>query len=93
MAHKTALWLKLTLNATKLYRLLGYIIIMTFTKFVNVFILQWFFIRLTKHMKKDDKGNYTIIEKWSFQYWIVPLTGWWSNLIYLSKKPKFLYIS
>jgi hypothetical protein len=44
-------------------------------------------------MKKDENGNYTIIERWSFQYFILPLTGWWSNFIYLNKKPKFWYIA
>ncbi len=62
---------------------------MTFTKFVNVFILQWFFIRLTKHMKKDEQGYYTIIGRWSLQYWIIPLTGWWNHFKYLNKNPNF----
>lgn len=65
---------------------------MTFTKFINKFILQWFFIRLTKHLKKDDNGNYTIIDRWSLQYWIKPLTGWNSDYKYIGQGPKFLYL-
>jgi len=66
---------------------------MTFTKFVNVFVLQWLFIRLTKQMGKDKQGNYTVIERWSLQYWIMPLTGWWGDFKYLNKKPKFWYLT
>lgn len=66
---------------------------MTKTKFLNVFILQWLFVRLTKHLKKDEQGNYTIIERWSLQYWVIPLTGWSTNFKYLNKKPKFLYLN
>ena len=65
---------------------------MTFTKFMNVFILQWFFVRLTKHYKKDENGDYTLLSAWSLQYFIIPLTGWWSNFKYLSKKPRFFYL-
>jgi hypothetical protein len=43
-------------------------------------------------MRKDDQGNYTIIDKWSIQYFILPLTGWFSRFLYLNKKPRFLYL-
>jgi len=66
---------------------------MTLTKFLNVFILQLFFIRLTKHMDKDPLGEYTIIKAVSLQYWVVPFTGWWSNFKYIGVGPKFRYLT
>lgn len=86
---------------------------MTKLKAVNVFVFQWFFVRLTKHTERRIE-NYTVhsfdlmsgggissrgngetkIYQWfSFQYWILPCTGWWSDFIYLNKKPKFIQVS
>jgi hypothetical protein len=65
---------------------------MTWLKFINVFILQWFFVRLTKHASKDKNGNYTVLDALSIQYWILPLTGWWSNYKRLGKGCQFWYI-
>jgi len=68
-------------------------------KFLNVFIFQLFFFRLTKHVEMDisntkplvDKNGEYIIDYWSLQYWIVPFTGWGKPYIFLTKdrKPKF----
>ena len=67
---------------------------MTKLEFINKVFFQWFFVRLTKHMKKDKDGNYTIIEKFTIMGFIVPLTGWFSNYIFLGKRwnmsPKYL---
>ncbi len=65
---------------------------MTLLKFINLFILQWFFIRLTKHLDKDINGNYTKIIAYSIHYWIIPLTGWDSDFKYINNNDKFLYI-
>jgi hypothetical protein len=65
---------------------------MTLLKFINVFFLQWFFIRLTRHVVPDNKGNYSIVVAWSIQYWIIPITGWWSRYVILNNKPSFFYI-
>ncbi len=62
---------------------------MTWLKFVNKFICQWFFIRLTKHLNFDTKEI-----RYSIQYWIVPTTGWNTNFKYIGKNsPKFFYLS
>lgn len=82
-------------------------------KAINVFLLQWLFMRLTKH-QENRVENYTAISydlmpdgsissrgmgdmktyQWySLQMWIVPCTGWWSNFIYLNKKPYFLSLT
>ncbi len=55
---------------------------------LNFIILQWFFIRLAKikwindsydmKYRKDGK-NYRLLK------WIVPLTGWRSNFVYIGK--------
>ena len=59
---------------------------MTRLGLTNRILLQWFFIRLTKHIV-DKKYWYSI------QYWIVPISGWNTDFIYLNKKPKFLQIT
>jgi len=36
----------------------------------------------------------TVTYQWySLQFWIVPCTGWWSDFVYLNKKPTFLKIT
>jgi len=81
---------------------------MTKLGFTN-YVLQWFFIRLTKHQETIIVSPYVTdisfqtgfhrfgdildVEWYSIQYWILPLTGWWSDFIYLNKKPRFLKIS
>lgn len=84
--------------------------------FINVFFLQWFFIRLAKGSEKKvtnfdmkevslmpdlslvvgGKVDYKEVKYYAFLYWIVPLTGWWSdykfigscNLMKISKTRK-----
>lgn len=53
---------------------------MTWLGFANIFLFQWFFIRLAKHI--DDQGN---IKYWSFIRWVVPCTGWKNNMKYIGK--------
>jgi hypothetical protein len=82
---------------------------MTILKAINVFLLQWFFIRLTKHQSQvvenykltgfdyveenlvssSGTGKIIIKEWYSIQYCIIPLTGWWSNYVFLTKEAKF----
>ncbi len=38
-------------------------------------------------------GKTKTYQWYSFQYWILPLTGWKNNFIYLNKTPKFVRIS
>jgi hypothetical protein len=53
---------------------------MTWVSFVNYYILQWLFIRLTRQV--DTTGK-TV--KWGLQGWVVPLTGWGSPFVYKRK--------
>lgn len=53
---------------------------MTWLFFVNFFFFQWMCLRLAKVIEGKTILYYTFI------VWILPLTGWWSNFIYLSKK-------
>ena len=53
--------------------------------FINKIVLQWFFVRLCKHLKKDKECNYTITYAYSIMYWVYPLSGW--NSDYESLKP------
>jgi hypothetical protein len=44
---------------------------MSWLKFLNMFILQWFFIRLARIVNDNgDTEGFTVIK------WIVPGTGW-----------------
>ena len=54
--------------------------------FVNMFILQWFFIRLFV-AEADGTPQY-----WGVLYWIVPTTGWNSEYKSLGKV-KYWYIN
>ena len=38
-------------------------------------------------------GETKTYQWYSFQYWILPLTGWKSDFVYLNKKPKFIRVS
>ena len=86
---------------------------MTWLKAINVFILQWFFVRLTRHnemviseftlkevsimpdglVNMGVQGSSNIHQWYSIQYWVLPCTGWWSDFIYLNKKPRFIKCS
>ncbi len=65
---------------------------MTGTEFINKFFLQFLFVRLTKWMTKDRKGNYTIVSRWGFMYWVKPLTGWKSDFKYLGGKQRTIWL-
>lgn len=86
---------------------------MTKLKAINVFLLQWFCIRLTKHkesrienfkvhsvdlmpngsISSRGTGETVDYEWYSIQYWIVPLTGWRTDYIFLNKKAKYKRIT
>lgn len=54
---------------------------MTPLKFVNVFLFQLFFVRLTKCT--DNETN----ESWyAIQGFIVPFTGWYGDFMFLGNK-------
>ena len=46
----------------------------TWVGMLNIVILQWFFIRLSYG------------DNWRILYWILPITGWFSNYVYLNKR-------
>jgi hypothetical protein len=48
---------------------------------LNIFILQWLFIRLAYSINLNRQHTKYIILKW-----IVPTTGWWSDFVYIYKK-------
>lgn len=59
--------------------------------FVNYYILQIFFIRITRHTSVIE--GHGVIQWYSIQYWILPFTGWDSPFIYISKGPKYLQLT
>ena len=76
---------------------------MTWLKAVNVFVFQWFFVRLTRckqrvpkdihyhgHIDRKDINKHMISIQWySIHYWVMPCTGWWGNHIYLNRGKYF----
>jgi len=65
---------------------------MSFIELINIVLLQWFFVRLTKHFKKNHDGKYTKFDSISLQYWVVPMSGWTNKFKYLNKNPRFFYL-
>jgi len=61
---------------------------MSWLGILNRVMLQWFFIRLTKHMRMGESGEWEI-DHWSLQGWITPLTGWRNEYKYLGGHPRF----
>lgn len=57
---------------------------MTKLEFVNKFIFQLFFCRLTKWVDKDK------ITAWGIQFFIIPFTGWSSSYITIGKMRKIV---
>lgn len=55
---------------------------MSCLKALNVFVLQWFFIRLAK-VVDDDTG---LRVGWTIIKWVWPLTGWSTPFKFLGKK-------
>ena len=53
--------------------------------YLNLLLLQFLFVRLTMHSQNQ------ITVGWSLQGFIIPLTGWNTRFIYISKKPVFIY--
>ena len=45
---------------------------------LNFLVLQWFFVRLAREVNQD--GSHI---RWVWGKGVVPLTGWWSDFIYL----------
>ncbi len=55
---------------------------MTLLKFVNMFIFQWFCIRLAR--KVDTKTKRTV--GWTILKWVVPTTGWGTDYKYIGAR-------
>jgi len=57
-------------------KLFGY----TWVGWLNIIVLQWLFVRL--YYAESDSGS---VENYGIIFPIVPLTGWWSDYLPLSK--------
>ncbi len=53
---------------------------MTRLQFINVVLFQWFFVRLAKVV--DSEGA---VQRYTFIGFILPLTGWRSNFVWLHR--------
>lgn len=51
---------------------------MSWYGWLNFLLIQWFFVRLTKCI--DDETNKV---SWKLTYLVLPLTGWWSDYVFL----------
>lgn len=52
---------------------------MTRTKALNMFVLQWFWIRLARICVRDGNGYRQ--QAWGLMGPVMPLTGWWTDYI------------
>jgi hypothetical protein len=60
---------------------LGY----TWVGWLNIILLQWFFIRLAE-LQYTETGQHI---SWHIAYGIVPLTGWCGNHVFFGKEMKY----
>ena len=50
--------------------------------FLNMFFIQWFFVRVARSGTRDK--NFIFIQKsWIMIGFILPMTGWWNDYIYI----------
>jgi hypothetical protein len=59
-------------------------------KRIENYTLHSFDLMSDGNMASRGTGETKTYQWYSFQYWILPCTGWWSDFIYLNKKPKFI---
>ena len=62
---------------------------MTKLEIANKFFFQWLFVRLMKGGRYE--GDDFIVDRWGFLFFILPLTGWWNNYIWIGKKNTFIF--
>lgn len=51
----------------------------TWVGWLNFLLIQWFFIRIQGEVNTDYTQT-----KWSILHWVVPLSGWWSDYVFLN---------
>lgn len=59
---------------------------MTWLYFLNLFILQWFFVRLVRIVYTVDITGETTTTKYKFAFGIYPLTGWNTPYKFIDEK-------
>lgn len=62
-------------------------------KVVEEYIIQSFDMMIDGSFASRGTGKSTTYQWYSLQYWILPLTGWKSDFVYLSKSPNFVKIT
>jgi hypothetical protein len=62
-------------------------------KLIENYTLHSFDLMIDGNISSKGVGKIKTYQWYSFQYWILPLTGWKSDFIYLNKKAKFIKIS
>lgn len=62
-------------------------------KRIEKYTLHSFDLMSDGNMESRGIGETKTYEWYSFQYWILPLTGWKSDFVYLNKKAKFIRVS
>jgi hypothetical protein len=64
---------------------------MTVLGLINFMIFQWFFVRIGRRYRPTsteillDGTDNTNLERagWGLLKWVVPLTGWWSDYVWI----------
>ncbi len=52
---------------------------------LNFLVLQWLCVRLASSGRMDHETHRFVHERWVVLRWIVPMTGWWSDYVYLRR--------
>jgi hypothetical protein len=60
---------------------------------VTDYNLQSYDIMPDGEISSRGVGEVKIYQWWSFQYWVLPLSGWSTDYKYLNGKPKFLKLT
>lgn len=58
--------------------------------FLNAFLFQWLFVRLAAWRENID--GKCVTKYYTFMAFVVPLTGWWSDYIFIGKSKTFFKI-
>lgn len=62
-------------------------------KRVTDYVLQSIDLMQNGSYASRGTGKIKAFQWYSIQYWILPLTGWWSDFVYLNKSPKFIKLT
>jgi hypothetical protein len=61
-------------------------------KIIENYTLQSYDIMADGNISSRGVGKIKVYQYYGLQYWILPCSGWWNDLIYLNKKTNIIKI-